>query len=286
MTARPAPPPPRARAAAGPAVGAVRGAAGARVRDRSLIFGAVAVAGSSRERPERRAPTNPPVGLTLGAHRRPGRGVRLRGLAHRRPRARARRGPDDFGLRRGARSARRSAGWRVVYVALRLAAACCCAIFGSPPDQELVTDLKHEDSFAVLVGFAVLTCIVAPFAEEFFFRGFMFTRAARAKLGAGVGGADRRRWSSGSSTRPALRLLGLGRAGGASEWACACSTGGHSPLFRAWRCTRSTTRSPSARPQDLDRRGPSLGLVVRSASARSSPLPAPSHAGRRPAVAA
>jgi membrane protease YdiL (CAAX protease family) len=55
-------------------------------------------------------------------------------------------------------------------------------LFGNPPDQELVTDIKREKDNAVLAGFAVMTCVVAPVAEEIFFRGFMF-RVFNAKLG-------------------------------------------------------------------------------------------------------
>lgn len=53
------------------------------------------------------------------------------------------------------------------------------AIFGSPPDQHLVTDLKTEDALPVVVGYAVLICLVAPFAEEIFFRGLLFGTFAR-----------------------------------------------------------------------------------------------------------
>jgi membrane protease YdiL (CAAX protease family) len=55
------------------------------------------------------------------------------------------------------------------FVALLLA-----AIFGDPDDQSLVTDLKAEDSTLILVGWAVLICVLAPVVEEIFFRGFMF----------------------------------------------------------------------------------------------------------------
>lgn len=47
-------------------------------------------------------------------------------------------------------------------------------LFGDPKDQNLVTDLKAEDSTLTLVGWAVLICVLAPVVEEIFFRGFMF----------------------------------------------------------------------------------------------------------------
>jgi len=51
-----------------------------------------------------------------------------------------------------------------------------------------VRDLKHTQDLAVLIGFGVLTCFVAPLAEEFFFRGFMFSVLA-GRLGVWWGAA-------------------------------------------------------------------------------------------------
>jgi len=58
-------------------------------------------------------------------------------------------------------------------------------IFGEPPEQDLVRDLRATTDVAVLVGFGVLTCLIAPVAEEFFFRGFMFSVLA-GRLGVGL----------------------------------------------------------------------------------------------------
>jgi membrane protease YdiL (CAAX protease family) len=52
-------------------------------------------------------------------------------------------------------------------------------LFGQPEEQELVRELQEQTAVAVLVGYAVLTCFVAPIAEEVFFRGFMFQVIAR-----------------------------------------------------------------------------------------------------------
>jgi hypothetical protein len=52
-------------------------------------------------------------------------------------------------------------------------------IFGQPDDQALVTDIKAEDTLAVLLAWGVLICVLAPIVEELFFRGFMFTAFAR-----------------------------------------------------------------------------------------------------------
>lgn len=66
-------------------------------------------------------------------------------------------------------------GWTLAaYASFWVAAIVVGVAFGTPEEQDIVTDLKAEDSLAVLAGFGFLTCVVAPVAEEFFFRGFMF----------------------------------------------------------------------------------------------------------------
>jgi uncharacterized protein len=71
------------------------------------------------------------------------------------------------------------------YAAFWVAAIILQLIFGSPDDQELVTDLKEQDSLPVLIGFATLICIVAPLTEEFVFRGFLF-RVLWERMNVGV----------------------------------------------------------------------------------------------------
>jgi membrane protease YdiL (CAAX protease family) len=66
----------------------------------------------------------------------------------------------------------------VVYGAYWLFSILVLAIFGEPPEQQIVQDLKSTESLPVVIGFGVLTCAVAPIAEEFFFRGFMFNALA------------------------------------------------------------------------------------------------------------
>ncbi len=83
--------------------------------------------------------------------------------------------PEDFGLRRVV-SVARAVGWAaVVYVGFWIVVAALTGIFGEPDDQALVTDIKEEDALAVLIGWGILICVLAPMVEEFFFRGFMFT---------------------------------------------------------------------------------------------------------------
>ena len=94
--------------------------------------------------------------------------------------------PADLGLRRVRRVGRAVGLVALVYVAFLTIAWALAKVFGNPPDQELVKDIKSENSDAILVGFAVMTCLVAPVAEEIFFRGFMF-RAFADKLGPAWG---------------------------------------------------------------------------------------------------
>ena len=64
------------------------------------------------------------------------------------------------------------------YVAYWIFNVVLLGIFGEPPEQDLVRDLRETEDVAVLIGFGVLTCLIAPVAEEFFFRGFMFSALA------------------------------------------------------------------------------------------------------------
>ena len=76
--------------------------------------------------------------------------------------------------------------WMVAaYVAYWVFNIVLLGIFGEPPEQDLVRDLRETEDIAVLIGFGVLTCLVAPVAEEFFFRGFMFSALA-GRLGVGL----------------------------------------------------------------------------------------------------
>jgi uncharacterized protein len=81
--------------------------------------------------------------------------------------------PASFGLR--VPEWRSALGWTLaVYAVFWVAAIIVGIAFGEPEEQDIVTDLKAEDSASVLIGFGIMTCLVAPLAEEFFFRGFLF----------------------------------------------------------------------------------------------------------------
>jgi membrane protease YdiL (CAAX protease family) len=100
--------------------------------------------------------------------------------------------PATFGLRLPS-ALGPAIGWTLAaYGAFWVAAIIVGIAFGNPEEQDIVIDLKAEDSLSVLIGFGVMTCVVAPIAEEFFFRGFMFRVLAErtnVALGSVVTGA-------------------------------------------------------------------------------------------------
>jgi membrane protease YdiL (CAAX protease family) len=112
------------------------------------------------------------------------------------------------------------ANWRdafkwaaLAYGGFWVVAIVLAAIFGSPKDQTLVTDLKAQDSTAVLIGWAVLICIAAPVAEETFFRGFMFT-TFRARMGlAWAAILDGAVFGLGHAPAAPIQLIALGAFG-------------------------------------------------------------------------
>jgi len=80
--------------------------------------------------------------------------------------------PAHFGLRKP--EWRSALGWTLAaYGSFWVIAIIAGLIFGEPEDQDIVTDLKAEDSVLVLAAFGVMTCLLAPLAEEFFFRGYL-----------------------------------------------------------------------------------------------------------------
>jgi membrane protease YdiL (CAAX protease family) len=87
--------------------------------------------------------------------------------------------PADLGLRR-IRRIWAAIGWAVAgLVAFYIVGVALAELFGEPDPQTLVNDLKTENTLAVLIAWGVLICVLAPVAEEVFFRGFMFTVFAR-----------------------------------------------------------------------------------------------------------
>jgi hypothetical protein len=99
--------------------------------------------------------------------------------------------PASFGLRMP--EWRSALGWTLAaYATFWVAAIVIGLLFGEPEEQDIVVDLKAEDSVLVLTAFAIMTCVLAPLAEEFFFRGFLLrvlherTNAVIAVLVTGI----------------------------------------------------------------------------------------------------
>jgi CAAX protease family protein len=66
-------------------------------------------------------------------------------------------------------------GWAAAVLgAFWLASGLLIAIFGEPPKQEITEEIKSEDGALALAGYVGITCLMAPLAEELFFRGLLF----------------------------------------------------------------------------------------------------------------
>lgn len=80
---------------------------------------------------------------------------------------------EDFGLRP-------TRVWRAVWlIALTIVAfllfAWIWSVIVHPPKEELLKQLGAEKNAALLIGSALLTCVIAPVSEEFLFRAYIFT---------------------------------------------------------------------------------------------------------------
>jgi uncharacterized protein len=82
--------------------------------------------------------------------------------------------PGDFGLR--PTRLRSAIGWAVLaWASFYVFTAAFIAIIGaSPKDDQLPEQLGVNDSTTAMLAVAFLVAVVAPIAEEFFFRGFFF----------------------------------------------------------------------------------------------------------------
>ncbi len=88
--------------------------------------------------------------------------------------------PWQFGLRRTPLWP--AAGWvAATYLAFIVFSAVFVTVFGIDAEEDLPQDLGVEDSDVALVFSALLICVMAPVAEEFLFRGFMFPALRRWK---------------------------------------------------------------------------------------------------------
>lgn len=119
--------------------------------------------------------------------------------------------PADFGFRRV--SVARAAG---VVVAAAIAYYAVTAIYASflglHGKDKLPTELGVSNSTAALVGAAIFVCVIAPVAEEFFFRGFLFGVLRRWRIT--VRGRDLGTWLAAVVVGI---LFGLAHTGSASS---------------------------------------------------------------------
>ncbi len=83
--------------------------------------------------------------------------------------------PWDFGLR--STRLMPAIGWSALtWLSFLLVTVGWTALIGAQDKQDtLPKELGVDDSQVALVAAAILVCVIAPIAEEFFFRGFFFT---------------------------------------------------------------------------------------------------------------
>ena len=117
--------------------------------------------------------------------------------------------PSDFGYRRVALGLGIGA-FLIAGVSYYVVTAVYQAIFSLHGTDKLPKGLGVGQSTAALVGAAVFVCVVAPVAEEFFFRGFMFGALRRWHFS--VGGHDLGTWAAAVVTGTLFGLVHTGSA--------------------------------------------------------------------------
>ena len=119
--------------------------------------------------------------------------------------------PADFGYRRvwPALGVGAFAAAAISYYVISLVYASIVKLHGS---DKLPSELGATHSTAALVGATIFVCVVAPMAEEFFFRGFIFGGLRRMHVV--VGGMDVGTWVAAAITGV---LFGIVHAGSASS---------------------------------------------------------------------
>ncbi len=124
---------------------------------------------------------------------------------HGRPRAR------DFGFRR-VRPMLAVGAVVAAGVSYYILTGIYAALFKLHGNDKLPSELGAGKSTAALVGAGIFVCVVAPIAEEFFFRGFLFGVLRRMRIT--VGGRDLGTWLAAVITGI---LFGLAHTGSASS---------------------------------------------------------------------
>ena len=118
--------------------------------------------------------------------------------------------PADFGYRRVALSVG-AAAFALAGVGYYIVTAIYSALVNLHGSDKLPKDLGISTSTAALVGAAVFVCVIAPIAEEFFFRGFIFGALRRAHVD--VAGHNIGTWLAAIETGI---LFGIAHTGSAS----------------------------------------------------------------------
>ncbi len=78
-------------------------------------------------------------------------------------------------------------GWALaVMVVFWISNGIVIAIFGDPPEQEITQEIKEETAALAIAGYIGITCLLAPIAEEVFFRGLLFP-VLRSRWGTAAG---------------------------------------------------------------------------------------------------
>jgi membrane protease YdiL (CAAX protease family) len=87
----------------------------------------------------------------------------------------------------GLRPFRRSAfGWLALAFLVYYVLAIAYALIFKPPEEELPKELGAEQGVGFAIATAILLIVIAPVAEELFFRGFLY-QAFRNSYGVGQG---------------------------------------------------------------------------------------------------
>ena len=168
---------------------------------------------------------------------------------------RGRPGPWHFGLR-GSRFWS-AVGWMLLAYVGYVVVAATCRDLGIKSQEDLPRDLGVDSSTFALVSVAILVTVVAPVAEEFFFRGYFFT-ALRNWKGRARGD------SHGSYLRghpPRVSAVGVHPAARRARRRPDAALLAHGlAVPPASRSIASTTASPSARPRAGDWQIPVLAV--------------------------
>jgi membrane protease YdiL (CAAX protease family) len=118
--------------------------------------------------------------------------------------------PSDFGFR-SVRAGTAVAGVLIAGISYYVITAIYASLFHFHGNEKLPKELGVGKSTAALIAAAVFVCVVAPMAEEFFFRGFIFGALRRMRIV--VAGRELGTWVAAVIT---AILFGLAHTGSAA----------------------------------------------------------------------